>query len=265
MVKRLVLIALLALAAVRANAFDYTDVYYNSSEPGWGFFVVQSDTTQFIALFVYRQDGSPTWFTGQLTDDGTGNYTGPLYATTGTFFAAPWQGVNGPTPVGTIAFKPADNNYATIAYDIKNVGSVSKLVVRQTLTAEKLAGTYFGAMSGSITDCTFKVDNVPDFRASYTLAVSQVADLAATLTFSFVDADRTGAVCTATGLLGHFGRLYQMLNAKVDCSNITGSPFSATFESLHLTELGIEGQLVSTGTTACAVAFRFSAVRDVSN
>lgn len=265
MVRRLILLALLALAAIRANAFEYTDVYYNPLEPGWGAFVVQSDTTQFIALFIYRQDGSPTWYTGQLTDDGTGNYTGPLYATTGTFFAAPWQGVNGPTPVGTIAFKPADNYYATIAYDINNVGSVSKLLTRQTLTAQKLAGTYFGAVSGSITDCTFKADNVPDFQGSYTLAVSQVADVQATLTFSFVDADRTGAVCTVKGLLGHFGRLYQMLNASVDCNNIPGSPFSATVDSLHLTELGIEGQLVSTGTTTCAVAFRFSAVRDVSN
>jgi hypothetical protein len=265
MVKRLLFIALLALAAVRANAFDYTDVYYNSSEPGWGAFVVQSDTTQFIALFIYKQDGSPTWYTGQLTDDGTGNYAGTLYATTGTFFAAPWQGVNGPTAVGTIAFKPADDYYATIAYEIKDVGSVSKLVMRQPLTANNLAGTYFGAVSGSITDCANKLDNVPDFQGSYTLAVSQVADQTATLTFSFVDANHTGAVCTVKGLLGHFGRLYQMLNATVDCNNIPGSPFSAAVDSLHPTQLGIEGEWVSTGTTTCAVAFRFSAVRDVSN
>ena len=90
MLKRLVLIAMVALAATRADAFEYTDVYYNPNEAGWGVFVVQSDTFQFLALFIYGLDGKPTWYTGQITDDGTGNYTGVLNATTGTYFAVPW-------------------------------------------------------------------------------------------------------------------------------------------------------------------------------
>jgi len=75
MLKRLVLIVLLLLPAVRAEAVEYTDVYYNPSEPGWGVFLVQSDTTQFLASFIYGADGKATWYAAQLANDGTGNYT----------------------------------------------------------------------------------------------------------------------------------------------------------------------------------------------
>jgi hypothetical protein len=61
MLKRLVLIAMLALAAARADALEYTDVYYNPNESGRGFFLLQSDTTQFLALFIYGKNGQSTW------------------------------------------------------------------------------------------------------------------------------------------------------------------------------------------------------------
>jgi hypothetical protein len=36
---------------------------------------VQSDTTQFLAFFIYGADGKATWYAAQLANDGTGNYT----------------------------------------------------------------------------------------------------------------------------------------------------------------------------------------------
>ena len=50
MLKRLVLILALLLTVARADALEYTDVYYNPVEPGWGVFLVQSDKTQFLAF-----------------------------------------------------------------------------------------------------------------------------------------------------------------------------------------------------------------------
>ena len=44
----------------------------------------------FATFFIYGQNGSPTWYTAQLTWDGS-KFTGGLYATGGTWFAAPWQ------------------------------------------------------------------------------------------------------------------------------------------------------------------------------
>jgi hypothetical protein len=50
---------------------------------------VQSDTFQFIAFFIYDQNGNPTWYSGQLTADAAGNYSGQLYASTGSPYSSP--------------------------------------------------------------------------------------------------------------------------------------------------------------------------------
>src|SRR5712692_9770848 len=138
MLKRLVLVALLLLS-VRAEALEYTDVYYNPDESGWGIFLVQSDTTQFLAFFIYGPDGKPTWYVAIIANDGTGNYTGSLFATTGTYFANPWQGYNVST-AGTVSFHPIDPYHATLTYTVNGVGTVTKTVQRQTLTPYVLAG-----------------------------------------------------------------------------------------------------------------------------
>ena len=89
--QQLLLTVLLLIASVNTGALEYTDVYYNPAESGWGIFVVQSDTVQFMSFFVYGQNGGPRWYVAQLTQDGAGNYNGPLYETTGTYALAPWN------------------------------------------------------------------------------------------------------------------------------------------------------------------------------
>ena len=91
MLKRLVLTVFLLFASLNADALEYTDVYYNPAESGWGVFLVQSDTTQFLALFIYGTDNKPTWYTATLKQDVAGNYNGSLTATTGTYFGLPWN------------------------------------------------------------------------------------------------------------------------------------------------------------------------------
>jgi hypothetical protein len=87
MLKRLIVVLWLLTAALTARAgatSNYTDVYFVPAEPGWGVFVVQTNTFQFLAFFIYDKNGNPVWYTAQLNNDGTGNYIGALYATTGT-------------------------------------------------------------------------------------------------------------------------------------------------------------------------------------
>src|SRR5512135_134370 len=92
MFKRLLVALLLLAATFSAGAVEYTDVYWvGPAEDGWGFFLVQSDTKQFLAFFIYGPDGKPTWYVAVLDNDGTGKYTGPVYATTGTYFPLPWN------------------------------------------------------------------------------------------------------------------------------------------------------------------------------
>ena len=266
MLKRIVFIAMLALAAVRADAIEYTDVYYNPAESGWGFFLVQSDTTQFMALFIYGQDSRPTWYTGQLTEDVVGNYNGPLFATTGSYFAAPWLGGT-VTPIGTISFQPTDLYHATLVYTVNGIGTITKTVQRQTLAQYVLSGNYSGSMSGSVTACTNPAGNDPAFRARYGLAVTQVGDFSTSLTFTFVDTNHAGVVCTVSGPLTHLGRLYQVNNAQFNCTGPGATPgtFVTTINSFHPTGQGIEGRITGDGGGGCVLSLHFAAVLDVNN
>lgn len=49
-------------------------------------FVVQSNTFQFFAFFIYDQNKNPIFYTAQLTDDGTGKYTGGALSDDGDVF-----------------------------------------------------------------------------------------------------------------------------------------------------------------------------------
>jgi hypothetical protein len=265
MLKRLVLIGLLLVAAVRAEALEYTDVYFNPAEPGWGVFLVQSDTTQFLAFFIYGADGKPTWYTAQLANDGTGKYTGALYAITGTYFPIPWVGYN-INAAGTASFQPSDPYHATLTYTVNGVGTVTKTVQRQTLTPYVLSGDYSGSMAGSISGCTDPARNDPAFRGRYGLAVTQVADQSATLTFTFVDMNHSGIVCTLSGPLTHLGRLYQMAGT-LACTGPgqDGVPRPVTIDSFHPTGQGIEGKLTTTTAGACTASLHFAALLNVNN
>lgn len=260
MLKRLVLIAVLLFTAVRAEALEYTDVYFNPAEPGWGVFLVQSDTTQFLAFFIYGADGKPTWYTAQLAEDGTGNYTGSLYAITGTYFASPWQGY-GINAAGTASFKPIDVYHATLTYTVNGVGTVTKTIQRETLTPYVLSGNYSGSLSGSISGCTDSTGNDPAFRANANLAVTQVGDQSATLTFTLTSSNFTGLVCTLSGPLAHLGRLYQ-LNGQSNCG---GNSRAVTINGLHPTGQGIEGHWTGATGGGCTGSFHFSAVLNVDN
>ena len=147
MLKRLLLALLFATSAIGAAAADNTDIWYNPTEPGWGVNLVQSDNFIFATFFIYGQNGSPTWYTAQLTWDGARMYTGGLYATTGTSFATPWQTGNlSVVQAGTASFEPSSlgAHRGTLAYTVNDVATVTKSIERQTLTTIVLGGSYTG-------------------------------------------------------------------------------------------------------------------------
>lgn len=260
MLKRVILTAFLMFASLNATAFEYTDVYYDPTEPGWGVFLVQSDTTQFLAFFIYGPDSKPIWYTAVLAQDANGNYNGDLRTTTGTYFANTWQGYN-ITIAGTASFEPSDTYHATLRYSLTGGPTIVKTVERQTLTPYQLAGNYSGSMSGTVSGCADPADNEAHFRARYGLTVTQTADAASTLTFTFVDTEHAGLVCAMGGSLTHLGRLYK-LNGQFSCT-APGEiipPAAGTIDSYHPTGQGIEGRLTSTLADGCKLSLRFAAV-----
>ena len=80
-------------------------------------------------------------------------YTGGLFATTGTWFATPWQTGNlSVVQAGTASFEPSSlgAHRGTLAYTVNGVATVTKSIERQTLTAIVLGGSYTGGQVGNL-------------------------------------------------------------------------------------------------------------------
>ena len=240
MLKRLFLALLLLVAAGRAAAVDYTDIWYIPAEAGWGVNVVQSDTFMFITFFIYGADGKPTWFTGQVNQDSSsGNFNGTLFSTTGTYYLSPWTGFSG-GPAGTVSFQPLGPYNAKLIYTVTGVGTVTKFIQRQNLTAITVGGAYSGAQSGTYSNCSMSTSNGP-YRDFFDLQVTQLSDPTGvtdgTVTFAFT---YTNFSCTFSGTLVRHGQLYSVPVASYQCSD--GLMTSAAMTEIKATAQGVEGR-----------------------
>ena len=262
--KRLIVMLWLLTTAFTANGgatTSYTDVWFVPAESGWGVFLVQTNTFQFLAFFIYDSNGKPVWYTAQLTDDGSGSYTGALYATTGSPFAQQWNSAQlTVNQVGTAKFAPINNFQATLTYTVNGVGTVVKALQRQTLTAEVLSGTYSGSFSGSIGGCTNPASNVASFNGRFNLTVTQVANSSATFVFNITASNEmpVNAVCTLSGPITQGGLLYSMPSATYSCplSHAT----QAIINNFRVSGQGIEGRWHADDGGGCTEAVHFSAV-----
>lgn len=133
------LAATLLVLALPARANQYTDLWYNPQESGWGMNIVQQLETAFVTLFVYGADGKPTWYVASdarviaYASGGLPVFSGTLYRTQG-----PWHGgAFDPAkfhivPVGTISMEALAVDRMRVQYTAEGVGPVTREVVRQT-------------------------------------------------------------------------------------------------------------------------------------
>ncbi len=226
---------LVALYAAPARAStDYTDLWWNPSESGWGVNFIQADNFIFSTFFVYGATGQPTWFTGQLTVDGNGIWSGPLFISSGTYFGGGWNPAqSGIRQVGTATFAPATDASGTLTYNVEGV-NVSKQIIRQTLKTIPLGGTYLGSLFTIVSACGNPAQNGTFSRYS-SIAVTQTGAGNITLAFGI----QGGGTCTLNGNANQFGQIYQIPSATYTCG-AAGSPILVT--NLKATAQGIEGE-----------------------
>jgi hypothetical protein len=108
---------------------NYTGMWWNPRESGWGLSINQSATAQvFVAWYVYDANGQPVWYTiqmGRWTDFRT--WTGTVYRTAGpVFFGAAFDpALVQLAPLGTATFSfdqtPATVDTATFTYTVGGV------------------------------------------------------------------------------------------------------------------------------------------------
>lgn len=117
----------------RVSSTNYTDLWWNPSESGWGINLDHQGDTIFATWFTYGSDGSPLWL---VADDArrnaNGTYTGTLYQTTGKRPQDISDTVAALTinPVGSVTFSFASGERGTFSYTAFGT-SGSKAIERQ--------------------------------------------------------------------------------------------------------------------------------------
>ena len=123
----------LAQGPATGSLVDYTDLWWNSGESGWGAAITQYGNQMFLAWYVYDGAGKPVWYVASncaLNVEGTG-CSGTLYRTTGpalgpTFNPAQVQVFTS----GTMSLEFTDGNNGRLSYTVSGATS-SKAITRQ--------------------------------------------------------------------------------------------------------------------------------------
>ncbi len=120
--------------AVPATSLNYTGMWWNPAESGWGINVNHQGDTVFATLFTYDERGLPMWvmMSGLLQPDGR-TYAGDLYQLIGPAFGTqPFKPLTAANlfKVGTMSLTFASSGTASLSYTYQGV-AVSKEIVPQ--------------------------------------------------------------------------------------------------------------------------------------
>lgn len=115
-----------------ALATNYTDLWWNAGEPGWGISFAHQGDLIFATWFTYDATGKPWWLIAELHKGIGDSYTGPVSTVSGQAFdTVPWNtNIIVEAAVGTATATFANGNGATFAYTVSGV-SQSKPITRQ--------------------------------------------------------------------------------------------------------------------------------------
>ena len=183
---------------------DYTDLWFNPAEQGWGVNVIQQSGTLFATLFVYGADNTPRWYVASDLRGGQNSFSGTLYQTSGPAFSAAWTGNATVTAVGTMTFSFNAFNTGTLSYSVNGV-TVNKTIQRQTFQGNNIAGNYIGGMTATATSCASSADN--GFALITGLLTVQHGSGNPTMRVDFRNNAGVSATCTFTGPYVAAGRL----------------------------------------------------------
>jgi hypothetical protein len=113
---------------------NYTALWWNADESGWGINLNHQGNIVFATLFTYADDGAPMWLVMSRGDrQADGSYSGALHRTTGPAFNAAWRPSQS-VQVGTMRLAFAGPNQATLTYSVDG-RAVTKSITRQIFKA----------------------------------------------------------------------------------------------------------------------------------
>jgi hypothetical protein len=113
-------------------AIDYTDLWWQPRESGWGLAITRQFDVMFLAWYVYDESGRPTWYAApDCRSTGEEGCAGVLYRTEGPVRAAAFDPSQvHVVPAGSVSMRFSDPNNGTLSYTVGGTTS-SKAVTRQ--------------------------------------------------------------------------------------------------------------------------------------
>lgn len=110
---------------------DYTDLWWNPSESGWGMDITQQYGVMFLAWFVYDNSGTPVWYVAPDCVVAGAGCSGAAYATTGPPFGPSFDSARiHAFSVGNVSVTFGDANHGMLTYSINGVFG-TKAITRQ--------------------------------------------------------------------------------------------------------------------------------------
>ena len=118
-------------------AVDYTDLWWNPDESGWGIALTQDHGMIFAAWFTYDKEHDPVWYVASACPLSTNSLlrngcTGDLYKVTGgSPLTDDWNGSNIDQAInGSVTFTFSDDNNGLMSYTLNGVAN-TRVITRQ--------------------------------------------------------------------------------------------------------------------------------------
>lgn len=132
-------VSLAVQASTPSSAANYTALWWNPAESGWGINVNHQGDILFATLFSYDASGAPMWwFMSDGRKQADGSYLGALYSVhdAPAFDAQPFTPITSAnlTQVGTMRFTFSGTGTGTLVYTV-NGATVTKSIRKQPLLA----------------------------------------------------------------------------------------------------------------------------------
>ena len=112
------------LGTANAPAYDYTDLWWNPNESGWGLNLVQHPSKVIFGVwYTYESDGTRTWYVMPNGSwSGSTRYTGPLYVTSGPSFEKAFDAsLVQSRQVGSLTIDFSSQDTGTLTYSVDGV------------------------------------------------------------------------------------------------------------------------------------------------
>lgn len=263
-----VFLASLAIALpARATTFsvDFTDIWWNANEDGWGVTVSQQGDTIFATFFIYGPDKSARWYSAAIFPvagpASVVSFTGDMYLSSGSYFGDPTFTKTPATKVGTATMAFNSATTGTLTYTIGGV-AVTKQIVRQTFAGNSLAGTYFGGVTSDRTSCSNSAQN-GQFDITGVLLVTQTGS-SVYMETDFPDGNGGTGACAYRGNYTPQGRVGTISSGTWSC--VVGN--STVVQGVSFSMTNIDGQLngfhatfVASDQAGCVYNGRFGGIR----